>query len=88
MGEPQADRSPTRAAGMPPISTFGQPGGTIAVGGWGTTPGKKQAWGVPTVAAGRPPISTVGTPGGLMAPGWAVGSPTRAAGGTFDAPLN
>ena len=48
---------------MPPMSTVGHPGGTIAVGGWGATPGNMQAWGVPTVAAGRPPMRTVSTPG-------------------------
>ena len=36
MGAPQAVMSPTRAAGMPPISTVVDPGGTIgAEGAWG-----------------------------------------------------
>ena len=61
--------SPTRAAGLPPISTVGQPGGTIGVGGCGGGGGKEQACRVPTVAAGCPPISTVGTPGPLTTPG-------------------
>src|ERR1044072_287144 len=66
---------------MPPIRTVGQPGGTIAGGGCGTTPGNEQMCGVPTVAAGMPAMSTVGTPGGPITPGCPVGSPTRAAAG-------
>src|SRR5262245_15543742 len=75
--------SPIRAAGRPPISTVIDPGGTI-----GATPcgpaggGIVQSVGLPTTAAGMPPISTVGTPGGRTEPGWRVGWPTRAAGGT------
>src|SRR5205807_1021705 len=81
IGAPQPARSPTRAAGIPPISTVGQPGGTIGEGGCTTGGGNEQACRLPTVAAGTPPISTVGTPGPLMVPGCPVGSPTRAAGG-------
>ena len=33
IGAPQPDMSPMRAAGLPPISTVGQPGGMIVVGG-------------------------------------------------------
>lgn len=58
---PCAQVSPSRAAGMPPISTVADPL-TIVSGG-------------PThvhipvaVAAGRPPIKTVGTPGGNIGP--------------------
>src|SRR4051812_35026224 len=79
MGAPQAERSPIRAAGSPPISTVGQHGGTMTVGGCTAGGGKEQMWGVPTVAAGMPPISTVGTPGGAITPGCPVGSPTLAA---------
>src|SRR5205085_9817888 len=81
IGAPQADMSPTRAAGRPPIRTVGQPGGTIAVGGCTAGGGKEQICAVPTVAAGCPAISTVGTPGGPRTPGCPVGSPTLAAGG-------
>jgi hypothetical protein len=35
----------------------------------------------PITAAGMPPMSTVDTPGPVTVPGWAVVSPTRAAGG-------
>ena len=52
MGAPQPLMSPIRAAGMPPIRTVGQPGGTIGVGGCGGRPGNEQACSVPTVAAG------------------------------------
>ena len=55
--------SPTRAAGIPPISTVGQPGGTIADGGCTAGGGNEQTCGVPTVAAGIPPMSTVGHAG-------------------------
>jgi len=82
IGAPHAAMSPTRAAGMPPISTVGQPGGTIADGGCTAGGGNEQMCGVVTVAAGSPAMSTVGTPGGPMTPGCPVGSPTRAAGGT------
>jgi hypothetical protein len=81
MGAPHRDMSPIRAAGIPPISTVGQPGGAMAVGGCTAGGGNEQMCGVPTVAAGIPAISTVGTPGGPITPGWPVGSPTRAAGG-------
>ena len=81
IGAPQPARSPIRAAGMPPISTVGQPGGTIGVGGCTAGGGNEQVCGVPTVAAGIPAISTVGTPGRPDHPGCPVGSPTRAAGG-------
>src|SRR5690349_23948758 len=81
IGAPQAAISPIRAAGMPPISTVGQPGGAITLGGCTAGGGKEQMCGVPTVAAGIPAISTVGTPGGPITPGCPVGSPTLAAGG-------
>jgi hypothetical protein len=81
IGAPQADISPIRAAGIPPINTVGHPGGAITVGGWTAGGGKEQMCGVLTVAAGIPPINTVGTPGGPITPGCPVGSPTRAAGG-------
>jgi hypothetical protein len=55
---------------------------TIGVGGWTAGGGNEQTCIVPTVAAGIPAMSTDGTPGGPMTPGWVVGSPTRAAGGT------
>ncbi len=87
IGAPQADMSPIRAAGMPPISTVGQHGGMIAVGGCTAGGGKLQMCGVPTVAAGIPAMSTVGTPGGPITPGWPVGSPTLAAGGIAGHPL-
>src|SRR4051812_34378962 len=80
IGAPQPARSPTRAAGRPPISTDVEPGGTMTDGGCTAGGGNEQMCGVPTVAAGSPPISTFGTPGGPMTPGWPVGSPTRAAG--------
>ena len=60
MGAPQPARSPSRAAGCPPISTVGQPGGRTALGGCGGTPGNVQACGVPTVAAGFPPFYQFG----------------------------
>lgn len=82
IGAPQAAMSPIRAAGMPPMSTVGQPGGAIGVGGCTAGGGNEQMCGVVTVAAGSPAMSTVGTPGGPMTPGCPVGSPTRAAGGT------
>jgi len=69
IGAPQPDMSPIRAAGMPPISTVGQPGGTIAVGGCTAGGGNEQMCGVDTVAAGIPAIRTVGTPGGPITPG-------------------
>lgn len=69
MGAPHAAKSPILAAGSPPSNTVGQPGGTIAVGGWTAGGGNEQMCGVPTVAAGIPPMSTVGTPGGPMTPG-------------------
>jgi len=69
MGAPQPVRSPIRAAGWPPMSTVGQPGGAIGVGGCGGGGGNEHAWRVPTVAAGMPPMRTVGTPGPLIAPG-------------------
>jgi len=82
IGAAQADRSPIRAAGRPPMSTVGQPGGAIGAGGCGPAGGGiEQMWGVPTVAAGIPAMSTVGTPGGPITPGCPVESPTRAAGG-------
>lgn len=81
IGAPQPVRSPIRAAGCPPIRTVGHPGGMIGVGGCGGVPGNEQACSVPTVAAGIPLMMTVGTPGPVSTPGWAVGSPTRAAGG-------
>src|SRR5690349_22392788 len=81
IGAPQAARSPIRAAGMPPISTVGQPGGAITVGGCTAGGGNEQMCGVPTVAAGNPAIRTVGTPGGAITPGCPVGSPTLAAAG-------
>src|SRR3954469_22160976 len=82
IGAPQADISPRRAAGRPPISTVGQPGGTIGVTPCGPAGGGiAQTVGLPTTAAGIPPIRTVGTPGGSTEPGCPVGSPTRAAGG-------
>src|SRR5688500_12574565 len=73
--------SPTRAAGLPPISTVGQPGGMIGVGGCTAGGGNEHACMFPTVAAGSPPMSTVGTPGGMRTPGCPVMSPTLAAGG-------
>src|SRR5438270_781744 len=81
IGAPHRATSPIRAAGIPPISTVGQPGGAIVLGGWTAGGGNEKMCGVPTVAAGTPPISTVGTPGGPITPGCPVGSPTRAAGG-------
>jgi hypothetical protein len=69
IGAPHADMSPTLAAGIPPISTVGQPGGTIGVGGCTAGGGNEQTCRLPTVAAGIPPINTVGTPGGEMTPG-------------------
>lgn len=62
MVPPCAVRSPTRAAGRPPMSTVGLPGGSTALGG------PTQVATPPTTAAGRPPISTVGTPGGMRGP--------------------
>ncbi|GGC29124.1 hypothetical protein GCM10011504_04140 [Siccirubricoccus deserti] len=54
--------SPTRAAGMPPISTVIDPSKTIP-GPPGTQAARVQgAVVLVTVAAGWPPISTVGTP--------------------------
>ena len=77
--------SPTRAAGIPPISTVGHPGGMIVSGG------PTQVHISPTRAAGSPPISTVGHPGGKTGPptcgttpvtiGQVCISLTRAAGG-------
>jgi hypothetical protein len=81
IGDPHTDRSPTLAAGLPPMNTVFDPGGAIVDGGCGGGGGNEQVWGVPTVAAGFPPMSTVGTPGGPITPGWPVGSPTRAANG-------
>src|SRR5690348_7510026 len=81
IGAPQAAMSPIRAAGMPPMSTVGLPGGTMADGGCTAGGGNEQMCGVPTVAAGIPAISTVGTPGGPITPGCPVGSPTLAIGG-------
>ena len=69
MGAPHADMSPIRAAGSPPMSTFGHPGGMITVGGCTAGGGNEQMCGVPTVAAGIPAIRTVGTPGGPITPG-------------------
>jgi len=51
------------------MSTFGHPGGMIAVGGCTAGGGNEQMCGVPTVAAGIPAIRTVGTPGGPITPG-------------------
>jgi hypothetical protein len=84
MVPPCAVWSPTRAAGFPPMSTVGEPGGMTVLGG------PVQVAMLPTVAAGTPPISTVGTPGGNNGPptwgtvpvtaGQACWSPTLAAG--------
>lgn len=88
MMAPQPARSPTLAAGNPPMSTLGQPGGRTVDGGCTAGGGKEQICGVPTVAAGWPQMNTVGTPGGPMTPGWLVASPTRAAGGIVWAPFS
>ena len=79
IGAPQMDMSPIRAAGSPPISTVGHPGGAIADGGCTAGGGNEQMCGVPTVAAaphpsptraaGMPAMRTVGTPGGPITPG-------------------
>lgn len=84
---PCAVVSPSRAAGLPPMSTVADP--LIMVSG-----GPIQVHIFPTVAAGSPPMNTVGVPGGKMGPptcgmggvpGVCIGhvciSPTRAAGG-------
>src|SRR6266849_6016893 len=81
MGAPQPARSPTLAAGRPPMNTVALPF-TIGVGGCGPASGGiAQVCSVPTTAACIPPMSTVGTPGPAIVPGWPVGSPTLAAGG-------
>ena len=83
IGAPQADMSPMRAAGRPPISTVVQPGGAIGVTPCGPAGGGiVQRVGLPTTAAGMPPMRTVGHAGRQRSrPGCPVGSPTRAAGG-------
>jgi hypothetical protein len=83
MTAPHADPSPTRAAGLPPISTVEEPR-TIGVDPCTTAGGhmNQQTWRVPTVAAGFPAIRTVGTPGpAIIPPGWFVTSPSLAANG-------
>ena len=69
IGAPQADMSPIRAAGNPPISIVVEPGGAITDGGCTAGGGNEQMCGVDTVAAGIPAIRTVGTPGGPITPG-------------------
>ena len=69
IGAPQADMSPIRAAGSPPISTVVEHGGAITDGGCTAGGGNEQMCGVDTVAAGIPAIRTVGTPGGPITPG-------------------
>jgi len=78
---------PIVAAGIPPISTVGTPGEATPPT-WGTTPvvsghGLKSER---ARQAGIPPISTVGQPAPVSGEPWAVGSPTRAAGGICDGP--
>ena len=58
---PCAVMSPMRAAGLPPIMTFGEPM-TIVSGG------PTQVHMSPMRAAGMPPIRTVGWPGGRIGP--------------------
>src|SRR5712692_3058223 len=88
MGAPQPARSPTLAAGRPPISTVALPF-TIGVGGCGPASGGMAHVCVsPNTAAGIPPIKTVATPGPAMVPGCPVGSPTRAAGGMFSSSVD
>src|SRR5690606_23388411 len=83
---PQPDLSPTRSAGRPPISTVALPGGKGDGGCGPAGVGIEQVCVSPATAAGCPPISTVATPGPVTTPGWAVGSPTRAAGGMAFSP--
>jgi len=58
---PCEDRSPIRAAGIPPIITVAEPL-TILSGG------PVHVHISPTLAAGIPPINTVGHPGGRIGP--------------------
>jgi hypothetical protein len=51
------------------MSTVGQPGGRIGVGGCGGVEGIEHACMSPTTAAGFPPMSTVAAPGPEMSPG-------------------
>src|SRR5687767_1826074 len=82
IGALQPDRSPIRAAGRPLMSTVALPF-TSGVGGCGPAGGgNEHTWLSPSTAAGIPPIRTSATPGPAITPGWPVGSPTLAAGGT------
>src|SRR5688572_11256116 len=83
IGAPHPTMSPTRAAGRPAISTVGQPGGRIGLGGCGPAGGGTgQVCRSPRTAAGMLPIRTVATPGPVITPPWALMSPTLAANGT------
>src|SRR5574343_1929143 len=77
---PQAQVSPTRSAGLPPIITVALPIKNGLADGpcWG---GKGQLCKSPSTAAGLPPIVTVGTPGPVIEPPWLLMSPTQAAAG-------
>jgi hypothetical protein len=63
---PQAQVSPTRTAGMPPINTVPLPTTKGVTGGWGT--GITQTCESPRIEAGMPPIKTVATPGPTIVP--------------------
>jgi hypothetical protein len=82
---PQAVKSPTRAAGLPPMVTVVLPF-AIVLGGCGPAGGgNAHVWMSPTAAASCPPIVTIPGPAGaigaLIDPGWLVGSRILAAAG-------
>ena len=63
---PYQGHSPIRAAGFPPIKTFGEPMITVAGG-------PTQTHMSPSRAAGRPPMRTVNAPTTIGPPTWGTG---------------